>query len=146
MKFSNLMQAELDPNNKDLMRLPRAIAWRQSGRSSSIKRIGCTIDFFFQAEDGIRDYKVTGVRRVLFRSNNPAEFQIQPCKLPVPDIERPGLVDVITRSEERRVGKERRSRWSPYHQKKETANYVVVQAHRRTTLRDRGSARAGDAC
>src|SRR5256885_16725395 len=25
--------------------------------------------FFFQAEDGIRDYKVTGVRRVLFRSN-----------------------------------------------------------------------------
>src|SRR5688500_20151689 len=24
--------------------------------------------FFFQAEDGIRDYKVTGVRRVLFRS------------------------------------------------------------------------------
>src|ERR1022692_2018346 len=28
--------------------------------------------------------------------NSPAEFQIQPCKLPVPDIERPGLVDVIT--------------------------------------------------
>src|SRR5256885_4084818 len=25
--------------------------------------------FFFQAEDGIRDYKVTGVRRVLFRSS-----------------------------------------------------------------------------
>src|SRR2546426_1467413 len=24
--------------------------------------------FFFQAEDGIRDYKVTGFRRVLFRS------------------------------------------------------------------------------
>ena len=43
-------------------------------------------DFFFQAEDGIRDYKVTGV---------------QTCALP--------------RSEERRVGKECRSRWSPYH-------------------------------
>ena len=26
------------------------------------------IFFFFQAEDGIRDYKVTGVQRVLFRS------------------------------------------------------------------------------
>src|ERR1039457_1059582 len=26
--------------------------------------------FFFQAEDGIRDYKVTGVRRVLFRSTH----------------------------------------------------------------------------
>ena len=27
------------------------------------------MDFFFQAEDGIRDYDVTGVRRVLFRSD-----------------------------------------------------------------------------
>src|SRR6516162_10593302 len=26
--------------------------------------------FFFQAEDGIRDYKVTGFRRVLFRSSS----------------------------------------------------------------------------
>src|SRR5256885_9442264 len=29
----------------------------------------CRCVFFFQAEDGIRDYKVTGVRRVLFRSD-----------------------------------------------------------------------------
>src|SRR6266850_7276579 len=29
--------------------------------------------FFFQAEDGIRDYKVTGVRRVLFRSTRPVQ-------------------------------------------------------------------------
>src|SRR2546426_7035308 len=28
----------------------------------------CLDFFFFQAEDGIRDYKVTGFRRVLFRS------------------------------------------------------------------------------
>src|SRR5256885_6154618 len=33
--------------------------------------------FFFQAEDGIRDYKVTGVRRVLFRS--PSDDRT-PCK------------------------------------------------------------------
>src|ERR1041385_5979734 len=30
------------------------------------------------------------------------------------------VVDGVQRSEERRVGKERRSRWSPYHQKKST--------------------------
>src|SRR5256885_12557945 len=103
--------------------------------------------FFFLAEDGIRDYKVTGV---------------QTCALPISALERQhgsrhGLLrrhhacracvrggtpyacsgqavnssandphgradaryDVISRialrSEERRVGKEGRSRWSPYH-------------------------------
>src|SRR5256885_8631673 len=98
---------------------------------------GCYF-FFFQAEDGIRDYKVTGV---------------QTCALPIwvslPDawrrlaavraghlyavdgaayFNRPGprVVDgleilaelihpEVFRSEERRVGKECRSRWSPYH-------------------------------
>src|SRR6516162_11567062 len=69
--------------------------------------------FFFQAEDGIRDYKVTGV---------------QTCALPIyaggrglggdrrtpASSRRTGPV----RSEERRVGKECRSRWSAYHQKK----------------------------
>src|SRR6266446_9026323 len=68
--------------------------------------------FFFQAEDGIRDYKVTGV---------------QTCALPIyrgpPGQPIDGLPDVATpggggRSEERRVGKECRSRWSPYHYKK----------------------------
>src|SRR5256885_11015014 len=96
--------------------------------------------FFFQAEDGIRDYKVTGV---------------QTCALPICAAERLGLsqpgisrllaqleqdlglrlfirekgrlvptqeaeallhdAHVLMRSEERRVGKECRSRWSPYH-------------------------------
>src|SRR5256885_3898914 len=95
--------------------------------------------FFFQAEDGIRDYKVTGV---------------QTCALPISVASRlagrRGISDralvVMTvllalygavrfvwlapnvqamtnasgyfyerRSEERRVGKECRSRWSPYH-------------------------------
>src|SRR5256885_2404048 len=94
--------------------------------------------FFFQAEDGIRDYKVTGV---------------QTCALPISpqslidvvheDWQRLGLSTLyslrlllngivfgavigfltgvwigwsrIARSEERRVGKECRSRWSPYH-------------------------------
>src|SRR5256885_9852160 len=91
--------------------------------------------FFFQAEDGIRDYKVTGV---------------QTCALPIfPSGDRPARAHSYTapsvvattiarlwgpcvysrgpsrgrplcgtrrrRSEERRVGKECRSRWSPYH-------------------------------
>src|SRR5256885_5400650 len=81
--------------------------------------------FFFQAEDGIRDYKVTGV---------------QTCALPIcatapaPHAQghggrwhgrvRADLLQLLPlapenpvrgRSEERRVGKECRSRWSPYH-------------------------------
>src|SRR5256885_7777670 len=96
--------------------------------------------FFFQAEAGIRDYKVTGV---------------QTCALPISPIHvagrefcvRPSIgiaigdcsvellkqadaamyrakaesgsdyafYDDELRSEERRVGKECRSRWSPYH-------------------------------
>src|SRR6266550_5193659 len=73
--------------------------------------------FFFQAEDGIRDVAVTGV---------------QTCALPIwawnpggghhdrvadPDTRRVAEQSrkVGGRSEERRVGKECRSRWSPYH-------------------------------
>src|SRR2546429_6771422 len=75
--------------------------------------------FFFQAEDGIRDVAVTGV---------------QTCALPIYGGGRPvadghagrragpdGVVPrelgdrAHERSEERRVGKECRSRWSPYH-------------------------------
>src|SRR5256885_12203283 len=93
----------------------------------------CSIrSFFFQAEDGIRDYKVTGV---------------QTCALPIsmghgqswetlatpeaagplasngPTLYMGGFQGLYRssdggrtwRSEERRVGKECRSRWSPYH-------------------------------
>src|SRR5467141_1990421 len=74
----------------------------------------CGSFFFFQAEDGIRDSSVTGV---------------QTCALPILDghsifesrkIEKSKHHNIATetkmqRSEERRVGKECRSRWSPYH-------------------------------
>src|SRR5439155_11079150 len=88
--------------------------------------------FFFQAEDGIRDGHVTGV---------------QTCALPIsgtpptPPNREPasrrsctwGASSVIkewrspsgpwhSRSEERRVGKECRSRWAPYHEKKKHNN------------------------
>src|SRR3989475_5896778 len=72
--------------------------------------------FFFQAEDGIRDLTVTGV---------------QTCALPISFSPACGLSPATAtrgrampnarqawcarRSEERRVGKECRSRWSPYH-------------------------------
>src|SRR5471032_3603831 len=68
--------------------------------------------FFFQAEDGIRDRDVTGV---------------QTCALPIYAATgkklqtftgHTGQVESVARSEERRVGKECRSRWSPYHYKK----------------------------
>src|SRR5256885_7285134 len=95
--------------------------------------------FFFQAEDGIRDYKVTGVQtcalpifialcasvclgfvatdrmvlspghRVLVQSAHRAVSFGALAFLIV------HIVTEILRSEERRVGKECRSRWSPYH-------------------------------
>src|SRR5215510_9321626 len=69
--------------------------------------------FFFQAEDGIRYGHVTGVRRVLFRSMGWQLTELMAVKagerVPTPGEMR------AHRSEERRVGKECRSRWSPYH-------------------------------
>src|SRR3989454_7405662 len=89
--------------------------------------------FFFQAEDGIRDYKVTGVQTCAL----PISAQLQ-IKGPLPirlvanwtlAILLAGMVALfvgrfarnlyrlakLERSEERRVGKEGRSRWAPYH-------------------------------
>src|SRR5438270_2014456 len=81
--------------------------------------------FFFQAEDGIRDLTVTGV---------------QTCALPISHVggegqlhraAEAGTVDLAdrglrhARSEERRVGKECRSRWAPYHEKKKRQSVCV---------------------
>src|SRR5256885_11392302 len=97
---------------------------------------------FFQAEDGIRDYKVTGVQTcalpifvigtvkgdihdigknlvsmmmegagfevIDIGINNPVDKYLEALETHRPDI-------LGMRSEERRVGKECRSRWSPYH-------------------------------
>src|SRR5688572_32727012 len=83
--------------------------------------------FFFQAEDGIRDLTVTGVQTCALPISarlvalGADDVQAAPLDDPLvlglgdqpPLLERrrPGL----RRSEERRVGKECRSRWSPYH-------------------------------
>src|SRR2546430_8794215 len=97
-----------------------------------------TILFFFQAEDGIRDLTVTGVqtcalpilstepttRHIIpapgtsfeFHNNGANPQNTPPSVNPVPDnISITVCEHNFSRSEERRVGKECRSRWSPYH-------------------------------
>src|SRR5256886_7077655 len=95
--------------------------------------------FFFQAEDGIRDLTVTGVQTCALpicpevaggwnRATQPwqsmeGEFDRWFAALNGSDRNARGLSfgrtlaprGAFDRSEERRVGKECRSRWSPYH-------------------------------
>src|SRR2546422_2293835 len=91
--------------------------------------------FFFQAEDGIRDVAVTGVQTCalpIYRIRFDVEGHLgeehsrvrqrTESHLKRPFVARgqqaPSLAGASlpkTRSEERRVGKECRSRWSPYH-------------------------------
>src|SRR5260370_26301793 len=97
--------------------------------------------FFFQAEDGIRDSSVTGVQTCALPISKAAsrsagatnsaglaflpfapQIRIEP-ELALALFVAPALLDAafdtspraLRRSEERRVGKECRSRWSPYH-------------------------------
>src|SRR2546425_4974576 len=83
--------------------------------------------FFFQAEDGIRDKLVTGVQTCALPISQCSQRERSQCEAwgrvrtePAPDVAlqhmRMGrLYHQLIRSEERRVGKECRSRWSPYH-------------------------------
>src|SRR5687768_17997723 len=94
------------------------------------------IFFFFQAEDGIRDVAVTGVQTCALPIFG--KLLMQQCSTTVKKVslELGGNAPFIVfndadldaavngaiaskyrnaRSEERRVGKECRSRWSPYH-------------------------------
>src|SRR3712207_8274666 len=95
--------------------------------------------FFFQAEDGIRDIGVTGVqtcalpisaadrealRRGMRFAIRGATLINAPMMLGLAAVAEPLVLTLFgekwlpatpVRSEERRVGKECRSRWSPYH-------------------------------
>src|SRR5690349_22816735 len=91
--------------------------------------------FFFQAEDGIRDLYVTGVQTCalpIFQRTRLGDRGLVALRVAGLDLQllagdaalRVQLLDaqlrgrerwVVERSEERRVGKECRSRWSPYH-------------------------------
>src|SRR6266576_1698298 len=70
--------------------------------------------FFFQAEDGIRDLYVTGVSDVC-SSDLRRRFLARVRGRPAAARPLPRAARRRRRSEERRVGKECRSRWSPYH-------------------------------
>src|SRR5437763_3402910 len=87
--------------------------------------------FFFQAEDGIRDTSVTGVQTCALPISEEDVLELHHARVDeeqrrvVRRHERAGGHDGVPlraekleearRSEERRVGKECRSRWSPYH-------------------------------
>src|SRR3712207_8153112 len=95
------------------------------------------LSFFFQAEDGIRDIGVTGVQTCALPICMHEISRTDSCVLVGADARRgkltlfaappprePGVLRRVVlrvgdleaaRSEERRVGKECRSRWSPYH-------------------------------
>src|SRR5260370_15248329 len=87
------------------------------------------IFFFFQAEDGIRDSSVTGVQTCALPicvDDRKPEVRRRHQRLDAvaaADLERHHRAEPrseqsllnFDRSEERRVGKECRSRWSPYH-------------------------------
>src|SRR3712207_8991171 len=83
--------------------------------------------FFFQAEDGIRDIGVTGVQtcalpisgshklvaKAFFTEESGTRAKTMAMRFS--RCVRAAQAPSFTRSEERRVGKECRSRWSPYH-------------------------------
>src|SRR2546425_4055540 len=89
--------------------------------------------FFFQAEDGIRDKLVTGVQTcalpisfgLFINEDHLKDDQViierdeaakeRNCHQPKQSMISAGVKSHAERSEERRVGKECRSRWSPYH-------------------------------
>src|SRR3712207_8662801 len=98
--------------------------WRNAATSGTITFGGYLL---FQAEDGIRDIGVTGVQTcalpislreedgVMIFSGSAVVDHRNTSGFGKDD--KPPLVAIYTghRSEERRVGKECRSRWSPYH-------------------------------
>src|SRR5256884_1887910 len=108
------------------------------GRPGEQRRRG--VFFFFQAEDGIRDVAVTGVQTCALPisircATGPIVWTLtvkcprniaimtsdHQCLVSVSSLTQPGVEAAAAletkrpRSEERRVGKECRSRWSPYH-------------------------------
>src|SRR6266478_5269728 len=73
--------------------------------------------FFFQAEDGIRDLTVTGVQTCALpiSSGDYHGLALTPARSSLQPVLVSGQLVIRWRSEERRVGKECRSRWWPYH-------------------------------
>src|SRR5687768_18538069 len=90
--------------------------------------------FFFQAEDGIRDVAVTGVQTCALPISLSAKaddhvqrhVEARALQMAAEDAPRDASRLAAYRSEERRVGKECRSRWSPDHYRKNGMMYRSV--------------------
>src|SRR2546430_12299377 len=117
--------------------------WKENGVAIATARLSSVhgeylFFFFFQAEDGIRDLTVTGVQtcalpisaersgldslpalrtpnRFSLRARAHARGAGEQLRANWREVLRLSGTDKDRRSEERRVGKECRSRWSPYH-------------------------------
>src|SRR5688572_33510991 len=99
-------------------------------------------NFFFQAEDGIRDLTVTGVQTCALPISGGARrsttgrswpggwrgcWRVWCARRCDPGRAPPALRGRCARSEERRVGKEGRSRWSAYDKKKKKVSKTPQQ-------------------
>src|SRR5437879_11547307 len=81
--------------------------------SVDFKRYASLFFFFFQAEDGIRDTSVTGVQTCALPILGGARARVRsPCRQHPDPAGRRQHGEPASRSEERRVGKECRSRWA----------------------------------
>src|SRR5690606_40860967 len=90
---------------------------RDSDTCRRTTKITRSFFFFFQAEDGIRDFHVTGVQTCALPicvagEHRPADHLAEQLQ------GRFAALRVAQRSEERRVGKECRYRWAPDHKTK----------------------------
>src|SRR5438093_8435317 len=92
--------------------------------------------FFFQAEDGIRDWSVTGVQtcalpisEIVGAAHPPVQPRLFRHRIRNQPVDEQAPRHHAGRSEERRVGKECRTRWTPCNAKKQTT--TAVQAARR---------------
>src|SRR5688572_33222018 len=97
--------------------------------------------FFFQAEDGIRDLTVTGVQTcalpiLMYCGSGVIASRLWQAVTPDPQYitasagaRPPSTCVKPARSEERRVGKECRSRWRPNPQKKKYAHNERLAYH-----------------
>src|SRR5438046_10497787 len=105
--------------------------------------VGSLSSFFFQAEDGIRDWSVTGVQTCalpIFIWRIAGSPAASTSITTVPDTAPVRTASNPRRSEERRVGKECRAGWRPQEQETRERDRATNTAERqaRVTAREAG--------
>src|SRR5256885_3717484 len=95
IKYVNDNQANSGAFARPMFPYPQQTRDRGVGTKTDVTKFTCFTDFFFQAEDGIRDYKVTGVQTcALPISGRSIPAQIQLCFVDVN-----AAVGIVARSE-----------------------------------------------